>query len=50
MIVTFMTLLELMKEGRVEVKQDGVFQEIYIQATETLSREEEVSWEEAGLV
>lgn len=49
-IVTFMTLLELMKEGRVEVKQEGTFQEIYIKAMPALYEEEqEVSLAEAGL-
>jgi segregation and condensation protein A len=31
-IVAFLTLLELMKEGKVEVRQDGTFEEIYIEA------------------
>ncbi|HIR14714.1 MAG TPA: segregation/condensation protein A [Candidatus Choladousia intestinavium] len=49
-IVTFMTLLELMKEGKVEVRQEGTFQEIYIQAAPALYEEgQEVSLEEAGL-
>jgi segregation and condensation protein A len=31
-IVAFLTLLELMKEGKVEVRQEGTFEEIYIEA------------------
>lgn len=32
MVVAFLTLLELMKEGKVEVEQAGTFEEIYIEA------------------
>ena len=32
MVVAFLTLLELMKEGKVEVRQEGTFEEIYISA------------------
>lgn len=31
-IAAFLTLLELMKEGRAEVRQEGIFEEIYISA------------------
>ena len=33
-VVTFMTILELVRQGRVTVTQDGLFQEIYINAAD----------------
>lgn len=32
MVVTFLTILELMKMGKIQVRQDGIFEEIYITA------------------
>lgn len=56
MVVTFLTVLELMKMGKIEVQQDGTFAEIYITArdeaewNDTQSAAELVAMEENGLV